>query len=143
MPQMTCVEIGETAKFSKTVTDSDIALFAAISGDFDPVHMDDVYAKSTPFGKRIAHGIFVLGLLSAAESEMSRRIVARGSELKPISLGYDKVRFIRPVFVGDTLNAVYTIAELDSDRDRSIGKCEVINQKLELCLVGEHIMKWV
>ncbi|MBT3359830.1 MAG: MaoC family dehydratase [Rhodospirillales bacterium] len=143
MPSDMCVEVGETSRFSKTVTDSDIALFAAVSGDFDPVHMDDEYAKSTPFGKRIAHGIFVLGLLSAAESEMSRRIVARGNELKPVSLGYDKVRFIKPVFVGDTLNSVYTICELDSERKRSTGKCEVFNQNDELCLVGEHIMKWV
>ncbi len=137
------VEIGETTRFSKTVTEADIALFSAVSGDFDPVHVDDEYAKSTPFGKRIAHGIFVLGLLSAAESEMSRRIVSRGSKLKPVSLGYDRIRFIKPVFVGDTLKAVYTVSELDSEAKRSTGKCEVFNQKDELCLVGEHIMKWV
>ncbi|MBL6945389.1 MAG: MaoC family dehydratase [Rhodospirillales bacterium] len=143
MPGEMRVETGETSSFSKTVTDTDIALFAAVSGDFDPVHVDDEYAKSTPFGKRIAHGIFVLGLLSAAESEMSRRIVARGSNLKPVSLGYDKVRFIRPVFVGDTLNAVYTVEEIDAERERSTGRCEVFNQNNELCLVGQHIMKWV
>ncbi|MBE0532417.1 MAG: MaoC family dehydratase [Rhodospirillales bacterium] len=137
------VEIGERTAFSKTVTDADIALFSAISGDFDPVHVDDEYARKTPFGRRIAHGIFVMGLLSAAESEMSRRIVGRGSSLKPVSLGYDRVRFIKPVFVGDTLTAAYTIAALDPEKMRSTGKCEVTNQKGELCLVGEHIMKWV
>ncbi|MDX9861783.1 MAG: MaoC family dehydratase [Rhodospirillales bacterium] len=137
------VEIGEHTAFSKTVTDADIALFSAISGDFDPVHVDEEYARKTPFGRRIAHGIFVLGLLSAAESEMSRRIVARGSSLKPVTLGYDRIRFIKPVFVGDTLTATYTIVALDPDKARSTGKCEVTNQKGELCLVGEHIMKWV
>ena len=137
------VEIGETTRFSKTVTDADIALFSAVSGDFDPVHVDDEYAKTTPFGKRIAHGIFVLGLLSAAESELSRKIVSRGSKLKPVSLGYDRVRFIKPVFIGDTLNAVYTISKLDSEAKRSTGKCEIFNQNDELCLAGEHIMKWV
>lgn len=137
------VEIGERTTFSKTVTDADIALFSALSGDFDPIHVDEEYAKQTPFGRRIAHGIFVLGLLSAAESEMSRRIVSRGSPLKPVSLGYDRVRFIKPVFIGDTLNATYTIDALDSARMRSTGKCEITNQKGELCLAGEHIMKWV
>jgi len=137
------VEIGEKTAFSKTVTDADIALFAALSGDFDPIHVDEEYAKQTPFGRRIAHGIFVLGLLSAAESEMSRRIVARGSPLKPVSLGYERVRFIKPVFVGDTLTAAYTIDALDPGKMRSTGKCEITNQKGELCLVGEHIMKWV
>jgi acyl dehydratase len=137
------VEIGERATFSKTVTDADIALFSAISGDFDPVHVDEEYARNTPFGRRIAHGIFVLGLLSAAESEMSRRIVARGSPLKPVSLGYDRIRFIKPVFVGDTLTATYTIAALDPQKVRSTGKCEITNQKGELCLIGEHVMKWV
>jgi len=137
------VEIGERTTFSKTVTDADIALFAALSGDFDPIHVDEEYAKQTPFGRRIAHGIFVLGLLSAAESEMSRRIVDRGSPLKPVSLGYERVRFIKPVFVGDTLRAIYTIDALDSARMRSTGKCTITNQKDELCLVGEHIMKWV
>lgn len=137
------VEIGERTTFSKTVTDADIALFSAISGDFDPVHVDEEYARNTPFGRRIAHGIFVLGLLSAAESEMSRRIVARGSSLKPVTLGYDRIRFIKPVFVGDTLTATYTIVALDPEKARSTGKCEIANQKGELCLVGEHVMKWV
>jgi len=137
------VDIGEKTAFSKTVTDADIALFSAISGDFDPVHVDEEYARNTPFGRRIAHGIFVMGLLSAAESEMSRRIVGRGSSLKPVTLGYDRIRFIKPVFVGDTLTATYTIVALDPEQMRSTGKCEVTNQKGELCLVGDHIMKWV
>ena len=138
-----CVDIGERTEFSKTVTETDIALFSAISGDFDPVHVNDEYAKTTAFGRRIAHGIGVMGLLSAAESEMSRRIVARGSAYKPVSLGYDRVRFLKPVFVGDTLTAVYTIEEIDPGKLRAIGNCEIINQAGETCLVGKHIMKWV
>ncbi len=137
------VEIGERTAFSKTVTDADIALFSAISGDFDPIHVDEEYARKTPFGRRIAHGIFVLGLLSAAESALSRRVVERGGRLRPVSLGYDRIRFIKPVFVGDTLTATYTIVALDSERMRSTGKCEIANQKGELCLAGEHVMKWI
>ncbi|HKC45817.1 MAG TPA: MaoC/PaaZ C-terminal domain-containing protein, partial [Burkholderiales bacterium] len=51
------VEVGETAEFSKTLTETDLALFSAISGDFDPIHVDEAYARTTPFGRRIAHGI--------------------------------------------------------------------------------------
>ena len=138
-----CVEVGETTRFAKTITDSDLAMFSAISGDFDPVHVDDEYAKTTPFGRRIAHGIAVLGLMSAAESEMSRRIVARGGQGKPVSLGYDGVRFLKPVFVGDTLTAAYTIETLLPEKARVVGKCEITNQNGELVLVGNHILKWV
>ena len=137
------VEIGEKTEFAKTLTETDVALFSAISGDFDPIHVDDEYARTTPFGRRIAHGIAVMGLLSAAESEMSRRIVGRGSTLKPVSLGYDKVRFVKPVFIGDTLRVTYTIAALDEAKMRATGKCEIVYQRGELCLVGDHLMKWV
>ena len=137
------VEIGEQTTFSKTITDTDVAFFSAISGDFDPIHVNEEYASQTVFGKRIAHGIGVLGLLSATESEMSKRIVARGGKGKPLSLGYDKIRFLKPVYVGDTLTAVYTIKAVDEGKARAIGKCEILNQKDELVLVGDHIMKWV
>jgi 3-hydroxybutyryl-CoA dehydratase len=137
------VDVGETSRFSKTITETDITLFSAISGDFDPLHVDEEYARTTLFGRRIAHGIVVLGLLSAAESEMSRRIVARGDNGKPLSLGYDKIRFLKPVFIGDTLTAVYTISQVSAEKGRAVGKCEIFNQDKELVLVGEHIMKWV
>ena len=137
------VEIGEQTTFSKTITDADVALFSAISGDFDPIHVNEAYAAQTMFGKRIAHGIGVLGLLSATESEMSKRIVSRGGPGKPLSLGYDKIRFLKPVFIGDTLTAVYTVQSIDKDKARAIGKCEILNQAGELVLVGDHIMKWV
>jgi 3-hydroxybutyryl-CoA dehydratase len=143
MDEVMKVEIGEQTQFAKTMTDSDLAMFSAISGDFDPVHVNEEYAKETGFGRRILHGIATLGLLSAAESEMSRRIVARGCAYKPVTLGYDKVRFLKPVFVGDTLTATYTIAAIDREKLRSVGKCEIANQAGDLCVVGEHILKWV
>ena len=53
------VETGESSHFSKTISETDITLFSAISGDFDPLHVDEEYAKTTPFGRRIAHGLGV------------------------------------------------------------------------------------
>jgi 3-hydroxybutyryl-CoA dehydratase len=137
------VAIGETASFAKTITDADVALFSAISGDFDPIHVDDAYAAATSFGRRIAHGLGVLALLSGVESEISRRVVGRGSPLKPISLGYDRVRFLLPVFIGESVTAHYRIASLDEDRRRSVGDCRIDKTNGELCVVAEHIMKWV
>ena len=135
--------IGETAAFSKTITEADIVLFSGLTGDFDPIHVNEEYAKASAFGRRIAHGGLVMGLLSTTASMMSRRSVERGSRAVSVSLGYDKIRFIRPVFINDTLTARYTIEEIDAEAARSRSRVEVVNQSSELCLVGTHIMKWV
>ena len=137
------VEVGDAAEFQKTFTEADTAFFSAISGDFDPIHVSETFAGATVFGRRIAHGLAVLALMSAPESELSKRITGRGCKLKPISLGYDDVRFVKPVFVGDTLTASYRIVAIDAERRRAVGRCEVSNQDGDVCLVGNHIMKWV
>jgi acyl dehydratase len=137
------VEVGETAEFSKTLTETDLALFSAISGDFDPIHVDEAYARTTPFGRRIAHGILAMALLSTVSAMISRRARERGSRGTSVSLGYDRIRFLKPVFVGDTLTARYTILELDPDTRRSRSKVEVFCNGTELAVAGEHIMKWL
>ena len=71
--------IGETATFAKTITEADIVLFSGLTGDFDPIHVNEEYAKASAFGRRIAHGGLVMGLLSTTASMMSRRSAERGS----------------------------------------------------------------
>lgn len=137
------LEVGETATFAKTITEADIVLFSGLTGDFDPIHVNEEYARASVFGRRIAHGGLVMGLLSTTASMMSRRSVERGSTAVSVSLGYDKIRFIRPVFINDTLTAHYTVEEIDPAAARSRSKVEVLNQDGELCLVGTHVMKWV
>jgi acyl dehydratase len=137
------LKVGETATFAKTITEADIVLFSGLTGDFDPIHVNEEYAKASAFGRRIAHGGLVMGLLSTTASMMSRRSVERGSTAVSVSLGYDKIRFIRPVFINDTLTARYTIEEIDPAAARSRSRVEVLNQHGELCLVGTHVMKWV
>jgi acyl dehydratase len=137
------LKVGETATFSKTITEADIVLFSGLTGDFDPIHVNEEYAKASAFGRRIAHGGLVMGLLSTTASMMSRRSVERGSSAVSVSLGYDKIRFIRPVFINDTLTARYIIEEIDPAAARSRSRVEVVNQVGELCLVGTHVMKWV
>jgi acyl dehydratase len=137
------VEVGEHAEFSKTVTETDLALFAAVSGDFDPIHVDEAYARTTPFGRRIAHGALALALLSTVSALISRRARDRGSRGTSVSLGYDRIRFRAPVFVGDTLIARYTVLELDPAARRSRAKVEVVKATGELAVAGEHLMKWL
>lgn len=137
------LEVGETAIFSKTVTETDLVLFSGVTGDFDPIHVNEEYAKASAFGRRIVHGGIVLGLLSTTASMMSRRSVERGSKAVSVSLGYDRIRFLRPVFINDTLTARYTIEEIDVAALRSRSRVEVVNQAGELCLAGTHIMKWI
>src|SRR5215475_9757332 len=131
------VAVGETAEFSKTITETDLALFAALSGDFDPIHVDEAYARTTPFGRRIAHGILALALASTVSAMISRRARERGSRATPVSLGYDRIRFLKPVFVGDTLT------ELDPASGRTRSKVEVVKDDGEVAVAGEHIMKWL
>ncbi|QCI64139.1 MaoC family dehydratase [Phreatobacter stygius] len=139
----TRLEVGETATFAKTITEADLVLFSGLTGDFDPIHVNEDYARKTVFGRRIAHGALVMGLLSTTASMMSRRSTERGSTGVSVSLGYDRIRFLKPVFIQDTLTARYTIEEIDEAQGRSRSRVEVLNQDGELCLVGTHIMKWV
>ncbi len=139
----THLAVGESAEFSKTIGESDITLFAGLTGDFDPIHVNEAYARTTPFGRRIAHGALIMGLLSTTASMMSRRSVERGATSVPVSIGYDKIRFVKPVFIDDTITARYTIEAIDSEAGRSRSRVEIVNQAGELCLVGTHVMKWV
>src|SRR4029079_13977895 len=106
------VQTGEYAEFSKTVTEADIAMFAGVSGDLDPIHMVETYAAKSRFGGRIAHRVLSIALLSAASAAISRRARERGAPGVSLSLGYDRIRFLAPVFIGDTLTARYTIEKL-------------------------------
>ena len=140
----THLKIGETATFSKTITETDVVLFSGLTGDFDPIHVNEQYAKTTPFGRRIAHGGLVMWLLStAALDDVAPLGRARAPTATSALLGCDKIRFIRPVFINDTLTARYTIEEIDIATARSRSKVEIVNQSDELCLIGTHVMKWV
>jgi acyl dehydratase len=139
----TCLAPGDATEFSKTISAEDIDDFARLSGDFDPVHVDEAYAAKTAFGKRIAHGALVMGLLSTTASMMSRTSVERGTAGTPVSAGYDRIRFTRPVFAGDSLRARYVIEDVDEAKGRTRSRLEITNQDGAVCLVGTHIMAWV
>ena len=74
---------------------------------------------------------------------MIARCVGEGIDETPVSLGYDRIRFVKPVFIGDTITVVYTITSIDHDKRRSIARVEVSNQRGEVVAVADHILKWM
>jgi 3-hydroxybutyryl-CoA dehydratase len=137
------VAVGDCVRFSKTVGESDVYLFAGITGDLAPNHVDEEFMRRTPYGGRIAHGALLIGYMSTASSMMVERHGGLDGEETPVSLGYDRIRFIAPVFIGDTITVTYTIAETDLARRRSKSRIEATNQRGETVAVAEHILKWV
>jgi 3-hydroxybutyryl-CoA dehydratase len=127
--------VGESVSFTKTVGETDVYLFAGITGDFAPNHVDRTYMARTRYGERIAHGVLVLGYASTASS----RMLARADE-HAVSYGYDRVRFCGPVFLGDTVTVHYEIERIDAD-GRVYSAVRVTNQDGVVCLAATHILK--
>lgn len=137
------VQLDDTVTFAKTVSETDTYLFAGITGDFSGNHVNDAFMRNSIYGQRIAHGALLVGFMSTASSKMQEKDLARGIDTTPVSLGYDGIRFLKPVFFGDTVTVVYRIAEIDTERLRTVAQMEVLNQRDELVAVGRHITKWV
>lgn len=121
--------IGEEATFTKIISDEDITTFAKISGDENPVHVNDAYAKGTMFGGRIAHGILVTGLISAV----------LGTVLPGPGAIYmsQQLRFLAPVRPGDEATARARVTEWDSEKGRITLLTEVTNQDGVTVITGE------
>jgi acyl dehydratase len=120
----------------RTITETDFIVHAGHTGDFFPHHMDAEWCKTQPFKQRIAHGtmIFSIGIGLTA------------SEINPeaFSKGYDRLRFVKPVFIGDTIHAEVSISEKSGSNKEGYGTVtehvEIINQKGEVVLVCDHIL---
>lgn len=138
------VKVGDTYKFSKTVGETDIVMFAGITGDFSDTHVNDQYMKEkSNLGCRIAHGALLVGYMSTASTISIAHIIHQeGLTDFPVSAGYDKVRFLKPTPLGDTITVTYTVISVDKEKGRSVAKVEVHNQTGELKAVAEHIMRW-
>ena len=104
------LEIGESAAYSQTITDADIKAFAGISGDNNPVHMDDEYASNSRYKKRIAHGLLSASFFSALF----------GTKLPGYGCVYvsQNLNFKRPIYLGDTVVAKITVISIDYDKKR-------------------------
>ncbi len=120
--------IGKNAEFSKKITDADVMTFAEVTGDINPVHVDEAAAAKTRFGGRIAHGMLSAGLVSAA---IGNRLPGPGS----IYLG-QTLRFTLPVRIGDTITATITVTEILPKRRLKLSTI-CTNQNGEKVLDGE------
>jgi 3-hydroxybutyryl-CoA dehydratase len=129
--------------FSKTVGETDVYLFAGITGDFSPNHVNEEAMRCTAYGTRIAHGALMIGYMSAASTLVISRGLSLGADYNPVSLGYDRVRFLKAVRIGDTITVTYALTGIDEERKRSEAKVEIHNQHGELVTTATHIMKWV
>lgn len=118
------LEVGQSASYTRTVTDADIQQFGAVSGDLNPLHFDEEYAKTTIFGGRIAHGVLSLSYISTV---LGTQLPGAGS----IFLGA-KVRFRAPVRIGDTVTAICSVKEINRHRNRVIFDCA--------CKVGDTVV---
>lgn len=127
-------KLGQKAYFSKTISESDVYLFAGITGDFNPMHINKEVAESSTFEERIVHGILVVGLVSAA---IGTKLPGEGT----IYLEQD-ARFLMPVKIGDTITAIIEIAEI-LNLDKGILKLntEAVNQRNNKVLNGYAIVK--
>ncbi len=120
----------------RTITEADIVLHAGQTGDFFPHHMDAEWVKTQEFKERIAHGTLILSI----------GIGMTANEINPVafSYGYDRVRFIRPVFIGDTITIKATIAEKREYAKRPelgylVEKVEIFNQRGQIVLACQHL----
>ncbi|PIE71672.1 MAG: enoyl-CoA hydratase [Deltaproteobacteria bacterium] len=126
------IHVGDTAAFSKTITETDVYMYAGITGDFNPAHIDDVYAAGTFFKKRIAHGMLTAGFISGL---LGTRLPGPGT----IYIKQD-LQFMAPVYFGDTITATVTVKAVLTEKNRVIVTTTCTNQDEKVVLDGEAMV---
>ena len=123
------IKIGDSASTKKSFTEKDVLAFAEVSTDFNPAHVDKEYPKTTMFKKQIVHGMLVGALFSAIF----------GVKLPGLGSIYTKqsLKFIKPVYFGDEIEATVTVKEINKDKGRVIFDCVAKNQNDQVVIVGE------
>lgn len=132
------IPIGKKVSVTKTVSEDAINTFAELTGDFDPNHVDEEYCKTTVFGKRIAHGALIVGYMSTAST-----LILEDFGAPLVSVGYDKIRFVQPVYINDVVTITYEITGTIPERNRTIGMMLVTNQDGAVVAAGTHIQQIV
>jgi acyl dehydratase len=129
---MSSIQVGSNASIKKTISDEDIRMFASISGDSNPVHLDDDYAANTRFGRRIAHGMLVASTISAVLGE---HLPGHGS----IYLG-QSIKFLKPVYIGDEITTRVEVIQLREDKPIATLRTTCTNQQDEVVIDGEAVV---
>ena len=123
---------GQTASYTKTVTDEDVRAFAKVTGDENPVHLNDAFAARSQFGARIAHGFLTGAMISKI---LGMDFPGPGTVYLSQSM-----KFMAPAYIGDTLWASVTVTDYNEDKNRLTLLTEIHNQKAELILTGEAVV---
>ncbi|MGW8193725.1 MAG: MaoC family dehydratase [Desulforhopalus sp.] len=126
------ISLGDSAQFAKTVTEADVILFAGVTGDLNPAHIDESYAEGTHFKTRIAHGMLAAGFISAV---LGMKLPGPGAIYLHQSLD-----FLAPVLIGDTITAVVEVIEKNDAKKRVRLKTTCVNQKGTTVLTGEALV---
>jgi 3-hydroxybutyryl-CoA dehydratase len=121
--------VGDSAEITKTIEQADIDAFARVTGDHNPVHVDEEFAKTTRFGRRIAHGMLTASLISAV---LANKLPGEGS----VYLG-QTLQFVAPVFPGDEITARVTVREIREDKPILKLETVCVNQRDEVVIRGE------
>lgn len=120
----------------RTITETDIVIHAGQSGDFFPHHMDEEWCKTQPFKKRIAHGTLIFTIAIGLTADVVNEVA--------MTYGYERLRFIKPVFIGDTIKVAVTIKNKTDHKKPGFGLVtelvEASNQHQEMVMVCEHIL---
>ena len=126
------LKVGDRAELSKTISESDIYLYAGVTGDFNPAHINQVYAEKTFFRSRIAHGLLSAGFISAAI----------GTVLPGPGTIYirQELEFVAPVYIGDTITALIEVLKIDIIENHVVLKTRCKNQKGEIVIDGEALV---
>jgi|SRR5665213_998010 len=122
---------GQTSSVSRTVTAGEVEAFARVTGDSNPVHLDDAYAAGTRFGRRIAHGMLVASYISGL---LGTQFPGPGTIYMSQSLS-----FLKPVFLGDTLEVAATVLRVRADKSILTLETTIHNQRGEKVLTGEAV----
>lgn len=125
-------EPGQRATFTKTITEADIAAFAGLSGDFNPLHMDAEFAGKSRFGARIAHGMLTAGLISAV---LGMRLPGPGGIYVSQTLD-----FRRPVHIGDTITAIAEVTAFDPEKRLLTVRTTCVNQHEKTVVEGQAVL---
>ncbi|MCM8568459.1 MaoC family dehydratase N-terminal domain-containing protein [Gramella jeungdoensis] len=130
-------EVGEErTTIGRTITETDIVMHAGQTGDFFPHHMDEEWCKTQPFKRRIAHGTLIFSVAIGMTANVINEVA--------MTYGYERLRFTKPVFIGDTIKVKISISDKKDHKKPQYGlvteKVEVFNQNDELVMLCEHLL---
>jgi 3-hydroxybutyryl-CoA dehydratase len=121
------INVGDSASFTKTITETDVVLWVGLTGDLNPIHIDHEYTKTTRFGKVLVPGVLILGFISNVMTQIAFGHVYANQSIK----------FLKPVYIGDTITATGTIVEKIESKNMIRVETKCVNQDGALVMIGE------